>query len=369
MGTGEDADVLADDLTFGGDNDALGIDPHADRSIGERGWHAVAIAVEMDQARRRDPLGVLDEAVEGPGKRHQLPPLFGPGVGHRTRLRNVRRLCPQLPAARLQPVVQRRQGGKARCWLPKPMAGVLDVLLNLPLLPTRRRIAELGLEQEVADHGGEARVDLPLLAAPDSVDGGAHVVVNPAFGNAAEHAEGVIMRVEQHLVGLLQIGAENEGAAIAELEVGDLELGSLPGDNRPVFRPVELESVAAGESQGHEDAPARGSLFALPSSLPFTGESRHPIVRTLIAQRRQIGVQLQNRPLLLARLPRLLPQHMRQFVGVWIELAWPVREVELRLRAVRAQVSADCIPRQTGASRYLPDREMVPKTPASDDAH
>ena len=94
VGAGEDAGVLADDLPLGGDDDALGIDPHADRSIGEGRRHAVAIAVEMDQARRRDALGVFDEAVERPGKRHQMPRLFGPGVGYRARLRAVRRLRP-----------------------------------------------------------------------------------------------------------------------------------------------------------------------------------------------------------------------------------------------------------------------------------
>jgi hypothetical protein len=32
---GKDAPMLADDLSFTGDDDALGIDPHADRAIGE----------------------------------------------------------------------------------------------------------------------------------------------------------------------------------------------------------------------------------------------------------------------------------------------------------------------------------------------
>src|SRR5271168_5226524 len=49
-------------------------------------------------------------------------------------------LAPQLLAARLQPVVQRRQGGKGGRRLPKSMAGILDVLLDLPLLPTGGRI-------------------------------------------------------------------------------------------------------------------------------------------------------------------------------------------------------------------------------------
>jgi hypothetical protein len=39
VGASEDADVLADDPPLGGDDDTLGINPHADRSIGERRRH------------------------------------------------------------------------------------------------------------------------------------------------------------------------------------------------------------------------------------------------------------------------------------------------------------------------------------------
>ena len=146
MGAGEDAGVLADDLSLGGDDDALGIDPHADRAVGEGRRHAVAIALEMDQAGRRDALGVFDKAVERPGKLHQVLRFFAPGVGDRARLRAVRRLGPTAPGIALQPVVERRQGGEARGWLPEPMAGVLDVLLDLPLLP-----AEAGLQNSASN--------------------------------------------------------------------------------------------------------------------------------------------------------------------------------------------------------------------------
>jgi len=94
VGAGEDPTVLADDLAFGGDDDALRIHPHADRAIGERPRHAVAIALQMDEARRRDTLGVFDKTVERPGKLHQVLRFFAPGVGDRARLRAVRRLDP-----------------------------------------------------------------------------------------------------------------------------------------------------------------------------------------------------------------------------------------------------------------------------------
>ena len=90
----EDATVFADDLPLGDDEDALGIYPHAYGAIGKGGRHAVAIALQMDQARWRHALGVFDEAVERPGKLHQTLDLFGPGVGHRASLRAVQCLSP-----------------------------------------------------------------------------------------------------------------------------------------------------------------------------------------------------------------------------------------------------------------------------------
>jgi hypothetical protein len=50
-----------------------------------------------------------------------------------------------------------------------------------------------------------------------------------------------MVRVEQHLVGLQQIGPQEEGAAVAELELRDLQLGTLAVDDGPVLAPVELE--------------------------------------------------------------------------------------------------------------------------------
>ena len=49
------------------------------------------------------------------------------------------------------------------------MTRVPDVLLDLPLLPSGGWIAELGLEQEVADHRREARVDLAFLSQGNRV--------------------------------------------------------------------------------------------------------------------------------------------------------------------------------------------------------
>jgi hypothetical protein len=74
--------MLADHLSLADDDDAFKVHPHADRAVGEGRRHAVAIALQMDQTRRRDPFGVFDKAVEWPGKLHQMLDLFGPGVGY-----------------------------------------------------------------------------------------------------------------------------------------------------------------------------------------------------------------------------------------------------------------------------------------------
>jgi hypothetical protein len=111
------------------------------------------------------------------------------------------------------------------------------------------------------------------------------------------------MGVEQHLVSLLRVGPEEEGAAVGELDVSDLQFGPLAADDRPIFRPVELERLARQKRQRHEHAAAARLLFLLPSGLPVARERRHAIVGAVVAEGGQIGVQLLGRSLLLADFP------------------------------------------------------------------
>ena len=83
------AAMLTDRLTLGDDDDPVGIDPQAHRAVGEGSRHAVAIALEMDETGRGNPLGVFYEAVKRPRHRHQVTDLFGPRIGDRARLRAV----------------------------------------------------------------------------------------------------------------------------------------------------------------------------------------------------------------------------------------------------------------------------------------
>ena len=84
--------------------------------------------------------------------------------------------------------------------------------------------------------------------------------------------------------------------------MGDLQFGALAclTPNLPTNR---MESFSGHERQGYENATARSLLLRCRSRPPITGKGCHAIVRTLIAQHHQVGMQLLDRPLLLARLP------------------------------------------------------------------
>ena len=222
MRPAEDALMLAYDLAFCRDDQPIRIDPEADRSIGEGGRDAIAVPLQMDETGRRYPFGVFDKSIERPRDWHESLSLFCPDIGNGAAHLAMRCHCPECLATLFQPVIQGIQRGKARDGLPEPVASILDVLLDLPLLPARRGIAELGLEQVVTGHRLEADVDITLLAATDLVYSGPHIVIDAAPWNATEHTEGMGVGVEQHLVGLQEIRADDEGSGIAELGVGDL---------------------------------------------------------------------------------------------------------------------------------------------------
>jgi hypothetical protein len=108
------------------------------------------------------------------------------------------------------------------------------------------------------------------------------------------------MRVEQHLVRLQRIGADEEGAAVAKLKMRRLELYPLAADDRPVLAPVELKRFARLEYQGNESAAAGRLVLPLPMLLPAAGKRRNTTVRPLEPEGHQVRMQLLDCPPLLA---------------------------------------------------------------------
>ncbi len=113
------------------------------------------------------------------------------------------------------------------------------------------------------------------------------------------------MGVEQHLVGLEQIGPYHKGPAVAELGMGRLQLDPLAPDQRPVLTPIELESFSRLKGQGNEHAAAGGVLLALEILFPAPGKNRHPTIGAFKAKADQIGMDLLDRTPLLARFAAL----------------------------------------------------------------
>gem|GEM_PF-1674071 len=314
-----------------------------------------------------ETLGVLDEAVERARQRHQQPPLVLPGVVQGAGQLAVRDLRPQRLATLLQPDVEGVQRGEGRHGLPQSVASVAHVLLDLTLLPAGGRVAELDLEEVVADHRGEARVDVARLAGQDLVHGGLHVVVDAALGHAAEHAEGVVVGVEQHLMGLQQVGPDVEGPAVAELEVRHLQLGALATQHGPVLAPVELEGLAGLEDQGHECAAPGGLLFLLALERPVSRERSHAVVRAVEAEFHQLGVHLLQRAPLFAVLAGLGLEPLGQLVRERIELAHALALGVRRFLVVAAQILPDGVARQARAPCNLADGQPLSQRPSPDD--
>jgi len=65
MGSLDDPFMFAQDLSFGRDDNAFGVDPHTDRPVGEGGGHAVPVALERYQARRGHPLARSTKPSKG----------------------------------------------------------------------------------------------------------------------------------------------------------------------------------------------------------------------------------------------------------------------------------------------------------------
>jgi hypothetical protein len=90
-------------------------------------------------------------------------------------------------------------------------------------------------------HGLEACVDITLLAASNTIHGCLHVIINAAPGDTTEHAEGMPVGIEQHLVRLQRISPHQECPTVRQLGVCNLQFDAFATNRGPVFAPVELE--------------------------------------------------------------------------------------------------------------------------------
>ena len=167
---------------------------------------------------------------------------------------------------------------------------------------------------------------------------------------------------------LQQIGADDERAAVTKLGMRHLQLDAGTANDPKILAPIELKGFARCKGQRHEGATPGSLLQPFALLLPGAGKSCHPVVGPVIAKADKVTVQLLHRPALLARPAPLSPQPRRKLLGIWVQLAWPVRHMKLRLNDIRAKIFADRVPRHTSTPRNLPDRHMLALMPPADNA-
>ena len=98
------------------------------------------------------------------------------------------------------------------------------------------------------------------------------------------------MRIKQHLMRLQQIGPNQKGAAVRQLDMGNLQLDPLAANIGPVLAPIKLKGFTRLEYKRQEDTPVGRVIRTLPFAFPFPHEGRNPFIGTVISQLHQIGV-------------------------------------------------------------------------------
>ena len=92
------------------------------------------------------------------------------------------------------------------------------------------------------------------------------------------------MGIEQHLMGLKQIGPDQESAAVGQLRVRDLQVDALATNGGPVLAPVELEGFARLEDQRHKGTASCCLLGHVPIRAPSSGKGGNTPVGPVVAK-------------------------------------------------------------------------------------
>ena len=157
--------------------------------------------------------------------RHQAARLILPNIGNAQRWPLwVCQLIPRLAAGTVQPLIELGQTA------PAPLSdlayhaspAVLHVLLDDALLPPRRPVTELVIKQVMPRHRLKPRIDTALLALANLVYRRLHVVVDAPLGHTAKHGKAPGMGIKQHLMGLREVGQQQERPAGGQFDMRHL---------------------------------------------------------------------------------------------------------------------------------------------------
>src|SRR5467141_3269204 len=113
-----------------------------------------------------------------------------------------------------QPGVQLVEGFEPQPWREEALPDKPDLVLDLTLLPARRRRAGNRIDEIVAAHLQEAAIVETPFADEDRLHGSLHIVVDAASAGALEQSERPVMGVEHHLLRLAWISPNKQHPAM-----------------------------------------------------------------------------------------------------------------------------------------------------------
>ena len=108
----------------------------------------------------------------------------------------------------------------------------------------------------------EATIVSAIASDEDRVHRRLHVVVDASRAGATEERERLVVRVENHLLGLARISAHEQHPTEAEPDMRDLHRRGHAVDQDDLMAPIELVSLAGIEAQRHVGG-GRGFPFGL----------------------------------------------------------------------------------------------------------
>ena len=291
--------MLADDNAVLADDDALGISLDLDRPADSARADRVLVVIEAHEAGLRYRSLRRPEPVKPAADPHELGTLGLEYLPDRLvgQLRVLVRLGVK-DALVEQPGVQLRIVRHPQPRHEQALADVADLVLDLSLLPARRRRAGGRLDQVMPAHLQEAAVEPAILADEHCLDRRLHVVVDAARAGPLEEIKGAGVRVEHHLLALARIGPHERHPAVAQPDMSHLDLRRHPVQHDDLMAPVELVGLARGKTQRNKSRCRRRPV----RRPPYSSVAANRVIAALVAEPAQLFEHPNQRQPLACRL-------------------------------------------------------------------
>jgi hypothetical protein len=136
------------------------------------------------------------------------------------------------------------------------------------------------MNEIMAAHLQETAIVLPLLADEYGLDHRLHIVVDATRAGATEEGEGLVVRIEHHLLAFAHIGPGEHHPAVAEPDVSDLDGRRHTVDQNDLVAPVELVGLTRRVIERYVGFRRYGS----PVLRPGLGVSPDRVITAVVAE-------------------------------------------------------------------------------------